>query len=40
MGIIGKTSYRSNEGRYSIYINDNNLVTNVWVIILNIYVGV
>ena len=26
MGIIGKTSYRSNEGRYSIYINDNNLV--------------
>jgi hypothetical protein len=26
MGIIGKTSYRSNEGRYSIYIDDNNLV--------------
>ena len=26
MGIIGKTSYRSNECRYSIYINDNNLV--------------
>jgi hypothetical protein len=26
MGIIGKTSYRSYEGRYSIYIDDNNLV--------------
>ena len=26
MGIIGKTSYRSYEGRYSIYIDNNNLV--------------
>jgi hypothetical protein len=27
MGIIGKTSYRSHEGRYSIYIDNNNLVS-------------
>ena len=26
MGIIGKTSYRSYEGRYSIYIDSNNLI--------------
>ena len=26
MGIIGKTSYRSYEGRYSIYVDNNNLV--------------
>ncbi|MFN5090166.1 MAG: LamG domain-containing protein [Bacteroidota bacterium] len=26
MGIIGKTSYRSYEGRYSIYIDNNNLL--------------
>ena len=26
MGIIGKTSYRSYEGRYSIYIDNNNLI--------------
>jgi hypothetical protein len=27
MGIMGKTSYRSNSGRYSINIEDNNIIT-------------